>query len=228
MRTTSARNRSSMHALPPHGAHIRRTGEIDTDGAIARARARGCLTAGTTPFELQVAGSCLHLRQAVCAREDLTLFHSLRAEIEAAGYRERGDALGPHRIFATEWVRFAVLCFPESWITKALEIFDLTLVDCWANLYRSNDDVKSWHHDNYQDWTPRPTATIGISLGASRELAFQNAQTKREHEVLQENGDIFAFDEPFNNFFKHSVPPAVSGASGQRISVILFVNEHFG
>ena len=42
-------------------------------------------------------------------------------------------------------------------ITKALEIFDLTLVDCWANLYRSQDDVKSWHHDNYQDWTPRPT-----------------------------------------------------------------------
>ena len=41
-------------------------------------------------------------------------------------------------------------------ITKALEIFDLTLVDCWANLYRSQDDIKSWHHDNYQDWTPRP------------------------------------------------------------------------
>ena len=43
--------------------------------------------------------------------------------------------------------------FPR--ITKALEIFDLTLVDCWANLYRSNEDVKSWHHDNYQDWSPR-------------------------------------------------------------------------
>ena len=25
-----------MHSLPPHGAHVRRTGEIDTDGAIAR------------------------------------------------------------------------------------------------------------------------------------------------------------------------------------------------
>ena len=29
-------------------------------------------------------------------------------------------------------------------------------MDCWANLYRSQDDIKSWHHDNYQDWTPRP------------------------------------------------------------------------
>ena len=42
--------------------------------------------------------------------------------------------------------------------------------------------------------------------------------------MLQENGDIFAFDEPFNNFFKHSVPPA-SPQVGRRISIILFVNE---
>ncbi|CAK9062824.1 unnamed protein product [Durusdinium trenchii] len=92
-------------------------------------------------------------------------------------------------------------------------MFDLTLVDCWANLYRSLDDVKSWHHDNYQDWTPRPTATIGISLGATRALAFQNAKTKSEHYVWQENGDVFAFDEPFNNFFKHAVPAAPAGLS---------------
>lgn len=45
--------------------------------------------------------------------------------------------------------------------------------------------------------------------------------------MLQQNGDIFAFDEPFNNFFKHSVPAAKSPAGfGKRISVILFVNEH--
>lgn len=31
---------------------------------------------------------------------------------------------------------------------------------------------------------------------------------------------------PFNNFFKHSVPPAVT--FGKRISVVLFANEHFG
>ena len=34
----------------------------------ARARARGCLAGetGQTPFELQIAGSCLHLRHAIC------------------------------------------------------------------------------------------------------------------------------------------------------------------
>ncbi|CAE8662717.1 unnamed protein product, partial [Polarella glacialis] len=105
-------------------------------------------------------------------------------------------------------------------------MFDLTLVDCWANLYRQGDDMKSMHHDNYQDRTPRPTVTIGISLGQARELAFQNASTNREHLVPQENGDVFAFDEPFNNLFKHGVPAARPGtAPGKRISVILWACE---
>ena len=29
----------------------------------------------------------------------------------------------------------------------------------------------------------------------------------------QENGDIFAFDEPFNNLFKHAVPPEDEGVA---------------
>eukprot|EP00972_Heterocapsa_arctica_P032316 4764087-Heterocapsa_arctica.AAC.1 len=78
---------------------------------------------------------------------------------------------------------------------KVLAIFDLSLVDCWANLYRHGDDMKSWHHDNYQDRTPRPTVTIGVSLGQARELAFRDELNQKEYRVLQENGDIFAFDE---------------------------------
>ena len=212
----------------PFGAHVP-LGSLDSQGALARARARGRLAGerGETPFDLEAAGSCLHLRHAICARDDFTLFHAVAKDIEAAGYRQAGDALGLHRSRKHLQIWGDALSGSHAFaslITKALEIFDLTLVDCWANLYRSQDDIKSWHHDNYQDWTPRPTATIGISLGASRALAFQNAQSKREHEVWQENGDIFAFDEPFNNFFKHSVPPATTSL-GQRISVILFVNE---
>lgn len=60
-------------------------------------------------------------------------------------------------LFTSYQIRCIIFGCPRSpRITKALEIFDLTLVDCWANLYRSQDDIKSWHHDNYQDWTPRP------------------------------------------------------------------------
>ena len=41
-----------MHSLPPHGAHVRRTGEIDTDGAIARLLDASC-TVGSTIYSLR-------------------------------------------------------------------------------------------------------------------------------------------------------------------------------
>eukprot|EP00439_Symbiodinium_sp_Y106_P059125 s1491_g8.t1 len=230
------------------------------------------------PPALSGAGSCIHLRAALCRHDDLSLFEAIEKEIEVASYQRPGDALGFHRsrkhlqiwgdalsgsrAFASVSLgkqpfhspRFSAAMLQK--ITQALAMFDLTLVDCWANLYRCEDDFKSWHHDNYQDWSPRPTATIGLSLGQVRALAFQDARTQGprkpvvlwfgpgkcespaasipvaalvggEYHVLQHNGDIFAFDEPFNNFFKHSVPAAKSPAGfGKRISVILFVNEH--
>ncbi|CAE6934611.1 unnamed protein product, partial [Symbiodinium sp. CCMP2456] len=111
-------------------------------------------------------------------------------------------------------------------VKHVLGLFDLTLVDCWANLYRGEDDMKSMHHDNYQDRTPRATVTMGISLGQARHFTFQNPVTKEEHSVVQENGDIFAFDEPFNNLFKHAVPPEGAGtAPGKRIAIIIWANE---
>eukprot|EP00434_Breviolum_minutum_P001852 symbB.v1.2.001641.t1/scaffold90.1/size339071/10 len=84
----------------PFGAHVP-LGSLDSQGALARARARGRLAGerGETPFDLEAAGSCLHLRNAICERDDFTLFHAVAKDIEAAGYRQAGDALGLHRPF---------------------------------------------------------------------------------------------------------------------------------
>ena len=60
-------------------------------------------------------------------------------------------------------------------------------------------------------WSGHPPATIDVTRVMS----------------LVESPVRFADLRPFNNFFKHSVPAVVSG-TGQRISVILFANEHFG
>ncbi|CAE7571485.1 LCP2 [Symbiodinium natans] len=218
----------------PTGAHVPQTGELDCEGPIARSQTRRPRLkdkAAPLPPALGGAGSCIHLNAALCQHDDFSLFEAVEKDIEAASYQRPGDALGFHRSRKHLQIWGDALSGSQAFasvITRALAMFDLTLVDCWANLYRSEDDFKSWHHDNYQDWTPRPTATIGLSLGQARALAFQDARTKGEHHVLQQNGDIFAFDEPFNNFFKHSVPAAKSPAGavcGKRISIILFVNE---
>lgn len=169
------------------------------------------------------------MKHVCAARDDHGLLESLAADIEAAGYKRSGDALLPHRSKKHLQIWGDALGGSSAFtdlVMHVLSLFDLTLVDCWANLYRHGDDTKSWHHDNYQDRTPRPTVTIGVSLGQARELAFQNALTGAEYRVLQENGDVFAFDEPFNNVFKHCVPAARAGESpGRRISVILWASE---
>lgn len=225
---------AAMRPVVAPGAHLPDRQKLECQGAIARSRQRcSALPQGEAldpALSSPSAGSCLHIKHACADGDgDYGLLEALAVDIEAAGYKQSGDALVPHRSrkHFQIWgdALFGSKAFTKL-VTQVLELFDLTLVDCWANLYRHGDDMKSWHHDNYQDRTPRPIVTIGVSLGQARELAFQNALTGAEYRVLQENGDIFAFDEPFNNVFKHSVPAARSSASqGRRISVILWVNE---
>ena len=171
----------------------------------------------------------MHLKHICCAKDDWRLMHEVEREIKAASYKKEGDALGFHRSKKHKVAYGEALSEAPAFVSlvkHALAVFDLTLVDCWANLYCGEDAMKSMHHDNYQDRYPRATATIGISLGQGRHFAFQNPVSHEEHQVITENGDIFAFDEPFNNLFKHAVPPEPPGtAPGKRIAVIIWANE---
>eukprot|EP00927_Polykrikos_kofoidii_P008286 TRINITY_DN13433_c0_g2_i1.p1 TRINITY_DN13433_c0_g2~~TRINITY_DN13433_c0_g2_i1.p1 ORF type:complete len:579 (+),score=81.02 TRINITY_DN13433_c0_g2_i1:89-1825(+) len=165
-------------------------------------------------------GNCIHIPGFL---SDDGLMQALAADIEASA------ELGPHRsgkhLVAYGEVLKGSRPF-KTLIAQVLSTFELTLVDCWVNLYRNGGDLKSWHHDNYQDRSPRPTATIGMSLGDTRDLAFQHMKTGQEFRVTQRHGDLFAFDDVFNRLFKHSVPPAPERTRpALRISVIVWANE---
>lgn len=139
-----------------------------------------------------------------------------------------GDQLGLHRsgkhlqVFGEALTGSRIF---TQLVARLLSVFELTLVDCWVNLYRHGGDMKSWHHDNYYDRTPRPSATLGVSLGETRDLCFLDVATGCEYRVPQSNGDVFAFDAPFNRHFKHAVLPAPGRGLSTRLAVILWVNE---
>mmetsp|Transcript_19788 Transcript_19788/g.36120 ORF Transcript_19788/g.36120 Transcript_19788/m.36120 type:complete len:630 (+) Transcript_19788:56-1945(+) len=212
-----------------YGSHLPE--KFDFEGPIARLKERtGFSVSEELDSRLREVGSCMHLKSAVSSEDDFRLLDALAEDVEKAGYHEAGDALGLHRskkhlqIWGDALAGSPVFA---ALVTRVLDMFDLTLVDCWANLYRGGNDMKAFHHDNYQHRSPRPTVTIGVSLGQSRELSFLNAVTKEEVRLLQRNGDIFAFDEPFNNLFKHGVPAGKGGLkSGKRLSVIIWANEN--
>lgn len=171
--------------------------------------------------QLSAAGSCIHIPGLCCPQEDRDLAHKLLFDVEAIG-----DSLQPHRSGRHFQIWGDRITESETFtaiVARLLTAFDLSLVDCWVNVYRNGGESKSLHHDNYKDRLPRPTVTIGLSLGEPRELLFEHAPSKRQFRVLQNNGDVFAFDRFFNRDFRHAVPPGTG--SGLRLSVILWAVE---
>ena len=206
---------------------MHRVKDEDREGAIRRALKRGANLI-SAPIDPELwnngVGTCVHLKHACGTNGERHLMEILEKDVNDAG-----KYLGLHRSGKHLQVFGDALMGSKAFsllITYLLKLFDLTLVDCWVNLYRNGHDCKSWHHDNFHDRTPRPNVTIGVSFGESRDLGFQHCTSKKEYRVHQEHGDVFAFDEPFNRTFKHSVPPAPRGqAMGKRMAVIVWANE---
>uniref|UniRef100_A0A7S4Q8D9 Fe2OG dioxygenase domain-containing protein n=1 Tax=Alexandrium monilatum TaxID=311494 RepID=A0A7S4Q8D9_9DINO len=214
-RPVSLRASGDAHAAVPGSSPLRR--------AMASPTFPKCLPLDS---ELLAGGGCVHIPALGCPAGDRSLAQQLLSEIE-----ECGDVLRLHRSRRHLQVFGDKLMGSDTFtaiVARLLLTFDVSLVDCWVNVYRDGGESKSWHHDNYRDRSPRPTMTIGLSLGESRELVFEHAPSGRQFRVLQNNGDVFAFDEPFNRYFRHAVPPGRKKESGLRLSVILWAVDSEG
>ncbi|CAE8712648.1 unnamed protein product [Polarella glacialis] len=169
------------------------------------------------------AGECVLSPEFGCHHGDTALLEGLAADMESCGALVR-DLSGRHSQVYGDALRGSAIF--SSIVDSMLSAFDLALVDCFVNLYRDGGDMTYWHQDCYDHRQPRPSFTLGLSLGAARDLAFHHVATGKEFKVPQANGDVFAFDERFNVSFKHSVPPVrPKSASGRRLSVIIWARE---
>jgi len=176
--------------------------------------------------ELCKSGGCLHIPGLGSPQSDRSLAKELLAEIKAAG----DGAVAMHRSRRHLQVFGEKLMVSDTFtaiVSRLLMVFDMSLVDCWVNVYRNGQESKAFHRDNYWDRLPQPTVTIGLSLGEPRELIFQD-QSGRTVRVMQNNGDVFAFDEPFNRYWSHAIPPDDNKRSGCRLSIILWATENQG
>eukprot|EP00929_Paragymnodinium_shiwhaense_P102539 TRINITY_DN65731_c0_g1_i1.p1 TRINITY_DN65731_c0_g1~~TRINITY_DN65731_c0_g1_i1.p1 ORF type:complete len:560 (-),score=128.39 TRINITY_DN65731_c0_g1_i1:51-1730(-) len=171
-------------------------------------------------------GRAFRIPTLCCEAGNRSLVHQLKEDVENCG-----EAYGLHRsgkhlqVFGDALKTSTVF---KQLVSQLLAAFEVSLVDCWVNVYRGGDDMKAWHHDNYQDRSPRPNVTVMVSLGATREFAIQNIHTGQETRIALDNGDVFAFDDAFNRDYKHGVPPETGvGASADslRISIVVWANE---
>jgi len=95
------------------------------------------------------------------------------------------------------------------------------------NWYRDGSDWKPFHHDSAafnERRAKTQNTTIGISFGASRELAFRHAKSGELIYFPQRNGMLFYFGRDANIVWQHGInalPEKEQDAKG-RISIILW------
>mmetsp|Transcript_122956 Transcript_122956/g.244635 ORF Transcript_122956/g.244635 Transcript_122956/m.244635 type:complete len:646 (+) Transcript_122956:87-2024(+) len=95
------------------------------------------------------------------------------------------------------------------------------------NWYRDGSDWKPFHHDSAAFNVQRAktqNCTVGVSFGASRELAFRNAKTGKLLYFPQTNGMLFFFGKDVNIRWQHGInalPKEEQDGKG-RVSIILW------
>eukprot|EP00437_Effrenium_voratum_P066454 CAMPEP_0181499638 /NCGR_PEP_ID=MMETSP1110-20121109/54770_1 /TAXON_ID=174948 /ORGANISM="Symbiodinium sp., Strain CCMP421" /LENGTH=237 /DNA_ID=CAMNT_0023627847 /DNA_START=20 /DNA_END=730 /DNA_ORIENTATION=- len=178
------------------------------------------------PERLSRLGSCVHVPALGSSAEDAQLAKSLLTDIQKVGKQLRLHRSRRHLQIWGEHLTSSKTF--TAVVSRLLSLFGLKLVDCWVNVYRSGEEEKSPHHDNYQDRSPSPTATIGLSLGSTRDIVFRDRYSGETFPIPQQNGDVFAFDSSFNRLFTHAIPPSEDDDTGLRLSIIVWAMESDG
>merc|ERR1712048_1047393 len=106
----------------------------------------------------------------------------------------------------------------QAWVIRKLEeALNIEMLMWWVNLYEDGGVGCEFHHDGHGQIN---NITVGASFGATRDLTFQHRETGEEVSFMQQNGDIFAFDDFIDSNYMHGLYPT-SEKVGPRISVII-------
>lgn len=189
-------------------------------------------TVGTSGLPEFSAEDAFSIPAFACAHDDLSLLDRLRSELpEGKDFSDWHGArhLGMH--FQGDDVSALRLASAppalREMVLKLEKAFGIEASATRLNLYRSSADYKPFHFDRGRDENGVPQVTVGLSLGATRELSFTHWKTGLTMSYPQRNGDVFAFTPELNNVFMHGVPRIGDARQqdqqdGPRVSLILW------
>lgn len=112
-------------------------------------------------------------------------------------------------------------------LSEIEKYFDIEIKNTRLNLYKDSNDWKPFHHDaaavkkhiaEIQDFT------VGISLGATRDIAFESIKDKTVVSVPLLNCTVYGFAKDININWKHGIPQIHhdKSFSDGRISIIVW------
>lgn len=161
--------------------------------------------------------------ECICNEKDLNLFKQIVDELEQAG-----------ELKIISWSQHCKIENPKCSetfnriIEKIANIFNVVVCETRLNYYKDQSDWKPLHHDSHayaNEMNLREDFTIGISLGATRELVFMHEHSGNQFKFPQKNGDVFAFDQYVNKDFLHGVTKSLI-PTGPRISLIAWCKSN--
>lgn len=168
-----------------------------------------------TDYDKILKGGCTYLPNFFCNTTDLTIFESLKKEINLNGM------VNWSKHFKHENPNFSNT-FNEI-VKKMATHFNIEILQTRLNYYKDGSDWKPLHKDRHAygegNDKIKEDFTMGASFGASRNLDFVHEESESKFSFPQNNGDIFAFDSDINKKFLHGIPK-VSKPIGERFSII--------
>jgi hypothetical protein len=160
--------------------------------------------------------SCIYLPNFLCSLNDLIYFDKLKEEITM------------RNLNIVNWSAHYKLENPsgikifEEIVDKVSKTLQVKVKATRINYYANGTDWKPYHRDSHKTVDgEREDITIGISIGASRELSFLHVASNKKFSFPQNNGDLFAFTDIVNESFKHGVPKT-KATIGERFSIIIW------
>ncbi len=76
---------------------------------------------------------------------------------------------------------------------------------CLLNLYHDGSEGMSWHSDNEAS-LGKNTTIASVSFGAERRFCFRHKQSKKNVELLLENGSLLLMKGETQTYWLHSLP----------------------
>ena len=108
-------------------------------------------------------------------------------------------------------------------LDRIAEFFDMDIQATRLNWYKDTSQWKPFHHDAAaikEDKARVQNFTVAVSFGATREAAFEHAQSKTVVSIPQPDGAIYAFAKDANVLWRHGILKDNQPRDEGRISVI--------
>lgn len=115
-----------------------------------------------------------------------------------------------------------------EYIIKRIEyFFDIEVKSTRLNLYKDSSDWKPYHHDAaaFKEHISKiQNFTVGVSLGQTRDIAFEHDKTKTTVSIPQPNCYAYGFAKDVNVIWKHGIPQIHQDKASDkgRISIIVW------